>query len=136
MKPARSLDIRAGFLIPVRHTYKEIFMGAIYTSLVAEQLLGALLFFSITWLIMRKKDGKKLEIGSFWLIAGFMTVTFGAGTVRFISIYIIGGERALNPQGGLGMFFTIALPILLSVAVSAFLRARAKPKAEANPTNA
>ena len=111
-------------------------MGAIYSSLVAEQLLGALLLFSITWLVMRTKDGEKLKVGWLWLMAGFIAVTFGAGTVRFLSIYIIGGEKVLNPQGGLLMFFTLALPILLSVVVSTFLRTRAKPKGDVKSANA
>jgi len=109
-------------------------MGAIYSSLVAEQLFGAILFFSITWLIMGKKDGERLKVSWFWLIAGLLVVTFGAGTVRFSSIYVIGGEAALNPEGGASIFFMLLLPMLLSVAASALIRTKAVPAKKVGAT--
>ena len=48
--------------------------------------------------------------------------TVGAGIVRFLYIFIVGGKAALNPEGALSIFFFIALPIILSIFVCSFLR--------------
>jgi hypothetical protein len=102
-------------------------MGSIFTVLVGEQFAGALLFFSIAWLTMRKKDGQKLNIGILWLIGGLFATAIGAGAIRFMAIFVIGGKAALNPEGGLGVFFYLALPIIIAIAVCTFLRTKASP---------
>ncbi len=59
-----------------------------------------------------------------WLIGGVFATAFIAGVVRFMSIWVIGGKAALNPDGGMGLFFHIALPILVSIGVCSFLRTK------------
>lgn len=83
---------------------------------------------------MRKKEGKKLKVGDSWLIAGFFSTAIVAAAVRFMAIFIIGGEVALHPTGGLGVFFFLALPILIAIGVCAFLRTKANPITKAENT--
>lgn len=99
-------------------------MGDIYLMLVAKHFVGALLFFPIVWILMRKNGGQNLEISNWWLLAGLFATAFLAGAVRFIAMYVIGGSAALSPEGGLSAFFSLGLPIIIAIGVSAFLRTK------------
>ena len=74
-------------------------MDHVFASLLGEQSASAFLFFSIVWLIMRKRDGKKTNVSIMWLICGVFATAFIAGVVRFMSIWVIGGHAALEPDG-------------------------------------
>jgi len=109
-------------------------MVTIYSMLVARHFAGALLFFPIVWILMRQTDGKKLKISNWWLLAGLFATALLAGAVRFISIYVIGFEATLNPEGYLGVFFFLGLPIFVAIGVCAFLRTKSIP--DTKDTNA
>jgi hypothetical protein len=106
-------------------------MDTIFISLVAQQLGGALLFFPIVWIVIRKMTGQKLSISNSWLISGLFATAIGAATVRFMAIFVIGGEAALHPEGGLQVFFFLVLPVIVAIGVCAFLRTKAYPIAKA-----
>lgn len=108
-------------------------MGYAFVLIVAEHFAGAMLVFPIVWLLVRKKGGEKLVIGPLWFIAGLLATAILAGIIRVAAIFVVGSKPALNPEGGLGAFFFLALPILIALAVSAFLRTRAKAHLERTP---
>lgn len=100
-------------------------MGYIFTMLVAQQFGVALLFFPIVWLVMRKRDRQKLNVGNLWLIAGLFATAIGAGVVRFMAIFVVGRKATLDPDGGLEVFFFLALPVIVAICVCAFLKTKA-----------
>jgi hypothetical protein len=90
---------------------------------------SALLFFPIVWLCMRTKDGQRLSVGNLWLIGGLLATALGAGLVRYLSVFVIGGDAALNPSDEQNVVFSLILPIVVAIGVCAFLRTKAKPTA-------
>jgi|GEM_PF-3693881 hypothetical protein len=103
-------------------------MNAIYWDLVANQSAPALLFYLIIWFSTNKKDGKAIKIKGWWHVSGFFISACIAGLLRFISIFVVGGQTALTPQGSSGyvMFFFIFLPILIAIAVTTFIKSKAR----------
>lgn len=99
-------------------------MAYVFIELVAEQFAGALVFFPLVWLGMRKKGGQKVVVGKWWLLRGIFATAIGAGAIRFVSVIVIGGNAALHPEGGWGIFFFLGLPILIATAICAFMRTK------------
>lgn len=102
-------------------------MVYILTMLMAEQFAGALLFFPVVWIFMRKRRGQKLHVSTYWLLAGLLATIFGAGVLRFLCIFFIGEEATLSPEGGLQLFFYLGLPTLVAIGVCSFLRTKTTP---------
>jgi len=92
-------------------------MFTVAYSLVMMSLPSALLFFPIMWLLMRRKNGRTLEVTHVWLIAGLLFTAIAARLIRFMAILVIGKESALSPVGNIGIVFYLALPIIVATAV-------------------
>ncbi|HNU66685.1 MAG TPA: hypothetical protein PKL42_06100 [Methylotenera sp.] len=103
-------------------------MNAILWDLVANQLAPALVFYLIVWFSTNKKDGKKIKINGAWHIFGVFLSAFIAGVLRLASIFVVGGETALNSQGGstYGIFFFIILPIIIALGVTSLIRTKGR----------
>jgi hypothetical protein len=103
-------------------------MIAMFFNLAAEQSMPALVFYLITWFAINKKDGKTIKIKGGWHVFGFFISACIAGLLRFVSIFIVGGDTALNPQGdsGYGMFFFLLLPIIIAIVVIALIKSQAR----------
>ena len=101
---------------------------SVMIGLLIEHAVGILFYFSITWHFMRKGKGEELSIGNSWFIGGLFAATIGAGAIRFMAIFIIGGKAAMNPEGKLGIFFFLVLPVLASIIVCSFLKIKAQQK--------
>ena len=103
-------------------------MIAIFINLVAEQSAPALIFYLIVWFATNKKDGKAIKIIGEWHVFGFFISACIAGLLRLISIFIVDGKTALNPNGGsgYGMFFFIFLPIVIAIVVTALIKSKAQ----------
>ena len=109
-------------------------IAMLFLNLVAEQSAPALIFYLVTWFATNKKDGKTIKIKGEWHIFGFLISACIAGLLRFVSIFIVGGKTALNPQGGsgYGMFFFLLLPIIIAIVVTALIKSKARRLAEPN----
>jgi hypothetical protein len=101
---------------------------AIYTIFVAEHAGGALLIFPVTWLMMRKKAIG--QVSSWWLLLGLLATAFITRSVRFLSIFVIGGKK---PKGLLTVFFFVGVPIVVAIGVCSFIRTRAKSAEQPKP---
>ena len=111
-----------------RQANKAINTGAFLSVMIAfllEHFVGLLFYFPITWHFMRKNKGEELSIGNSWFIGGLLAATIGAGAIRFMAIFIIGGKAVINPEGKLGVFFFLVLPVLTSIIVCSFLKRKA-----------
>lgn len=117
-------------IIAMSFIYPNIKISVSLTAFVAEEFFSVMFFFPIVCVVIRKRDGRKLKINSLWLIGGLFLTAIGSGAVRFVSILIIGGTDALNPKGGLGIFFFIVLPILVAISVCSLLQTKAHPAIE------
>lgn len=102
----------------------EVFIS-VMIGLLIEHAVGVLFYFSIVWHFMRKNKGEELSIGNSWFIGGLLAATIGAGAIRFMAIFIIGGKAVINPEGKLGVFFFLVLPALTSIIVCSFLKRKA-----------
>lgn len=98
-----------------------------FATLVAMQTAGALLFFPLTWMFMRKDGGKTLQVSWWWLFGGFIATAIISGAIRYLAIFIYGVESAYyHPTQNMSMFYSLGLPISLSIGVCSFLRTRTK----------
>ncbi len=99
----------------------------IFSILVSMQAAGAILFFPITWLFMRKEGGKPLQVGWWWLIGGLVATAIISGAVRYLAIFIYGVELAYyHPSQNANMFYSFGLPITVSIGICSFLKTRSK----------
>ena len=98
--------------------------GRVFIDLVAQHLGGALIVFPMVWLVMRKKGGQKYNVSYSWLITGLLVTGFGAGVVRYASIFIVGGQVTINPENGGAAFFGIGLPLIFAISMCLFLRTK------------
>lgn len=97
----------------------------------------ALLVYVITWRLVRARGAQRIHVGRWWHVAGFMATMFGTGAVRFLSIFIIGGEAVmdLSPGNGLGLFYFIGVPTILAIGACNLLK-NTKPVRSTTPTDA
>lgn len=83
-------------------------MLSVYFTLAAEHLIGGVLFFCIAWLIVRGGVKARFDL---LMMGALGTIVLAAG-IRFLSIFLVGGEVALNPQGGMLTIYHIAIPVI------------------------
>lgn len=98
--------------------------GNLLITFIALQAGGAILIFPIITLFMRDKNGQRPALCGWWLIVGLLMTGIGAGLIRFIAFYVIGGKATLHPNGVLSAIFNLAIPTIVAIAVCAFLRSK------------
>ena len=107
-------------------------MFIVLYSLILKHLAGALLIFPLVWLVMRKKNGRMLEVANSRLVAGLFVTAIGAGVLQFMAIFVLGPRDAISPSGDMIIIFSIVLPILVATVVCGYIRATASTKEQRN----
>lgn len=101
------------------------------TIFAAESFAPMLLFYTIIWFLMRKKD-EKLKLSFLWYFAGLIVSLLLAGAVRYALITIFGYAPALNASKDALWQVFFVIPVIVSIIVSAFIRTRYKKITESN----
>jgi hypothetical protein len=95
-------------------------MFLVFLGFIAQQFAVSAFYFFIVWAVMRKRNG--MTIGDVWLVPGIFATAFVCGLARF-AFWIVSGENASAPLSEKATsFFFIGLPILIAIALCAFLR--------------
>jgi len=95
-------------------------MEALFSAIIGEQFGIALVIYPITWLIIRRKNGKKLKLDSFaWHFFGWLVTGLGVGIIRYFTIYIVGIQAVIELEKPLLSYsFVFILPILFAIGMS------------------
>ncbi len=91
----------------------------------------AIIVYAVTWRLMGKRGGHRLQLDRMWHFVGGIATALGAGVTRLGSAYILGGRtmQELWTNQGVGLIGPVGVPVLLAVCVVAFLRTKARSAA-------
>lgn len=101
-------------------------MGMVFIDFFFQYLAAALIFFSITWLIVRNIGEQKPKIGFPFLALGFLATASVSSVIRFASIFALGDNIALHPTGGYNAFFFVVVPAITATIICLLLKMEAK----------
>jgi hypothetical protein len=95
-----------------------------YFHLFVQQSVSALLFFTIAWFLNLKHVKRYMKLKFIWFISGVCITAIIGATVRFFACFVIGDDNALYPKGNYGVFFSLAMPFVVSIAISQIMNIR------------
>lgn len=106
--------------------HPSVFVG----KFIFEPLAGAALAYFIVWLVMRPKDGRKMENSFLWHSFGVVSTVVGSAIFRIIAMVTFAGRSAYEPaaEGGVAGFYMLIVPALVAAGYVAWLKKKTLPK--------
>ncbi len=95
-----------------------------FLTFIAQPFFGAVLAYGIVWLVMRPKDGRKMEKFFFWHSCGIAATVIGSAIFRIMAMVTFAGRSAYEPaaEGGVAGFYMLIVPAIVAAGYIKWLK--------------
>jgi hypothetical protein len=100
---------------------------AVFFSWLIQYLGVSFFFFFISWRIIKKKNKVPDECVRIPkpTLTGTLLTAFISTSIRFLSLFLIGGAHVVDPDGGYSIFFFLIAPLVSAILISNLFMKRA-----------
>ena len=99
-----------------------------FLMFIVEPLAGAALAYGLVWLVMRPKDGRKMDSSFLWHSCGIAATVVGSAIFRIMAMVTFAGRSAYEPaaEGGAAGFYMLIVPAVVAAGYITWLKNKTK----------